>query len=101
MSLPLVRFIVLLTLLNIVSFGAVLQKQSSASQQILFDDFSYSSKNQMKKNGWILRTEPGWPGIPGARWSEDNVSIIADADSRGNQFVRMTSSTDGTGANTT
>jgi len=101
MSLPLARFIFLLALVNIVSFGAVLQKPSPSSPQILFDDFSYSNKNQMKKNGWILRTGPGWPGIPGATWSEDNISIISDTDGHGNQFLRMTSSTDGTSANTT
>src|ERR1051325_2604256 len=63
---------------------------------VLFDDFSYTTKQQMKKNGWILRTEPGWPGIPGATWSEDGVSLVKDPDQSKNRFVRMTSSTDGT-----
>ena len=70
-------------------------------KQLLFDDFSYTNKQQMKKNGWILRTEPGWPGVPGATWSEDGVSLLNHPDQRNNRIIRMTSSTDGTGANTT
>ncbi len=34
--------------------------------QILFDDFSYAGQRNLKKNGWIIRTEAGWPGVPGA-----------------------------------
>ena len=68
---------------------------------ILFDDFSYTSKQQLKKNGWILRTEPGWPGVPGATWSEAGISLLNHPDQRNNRIIRMTSSTDGTGANTT
>ena len=70
-------------------------------KQLLFDDFSYTNKQQMKKNGWILRTEPGWPDVPGATWSEDGVSLLSHPDQRNNRIIRMTSSTDGTGANTT
>lgn len=69
--------------------------------QVLFDDFSYDNPQQMKKNGWILRTEAGWPGVPGAIWKEENVSILKDADQPNNRIVRMTSATDGTAANTT
>jgi hypothetical protein len=65
-------------------------------QHLLFDDFSYTTKEQMKKNGWILRTEPGWPGIPGAIWSEANVSLLKHPTEPKNRIVRMTSSTDGT-----
>ena len=64
--------------------------------QILFDDFNYDNPQQMKKNGWILRTEPGWPGIPGAVWKEENVTILKDVDQPNNRVVRMTSGTDGT-----
>ncbi|HJP90782.1 MAG TPA: glycoside hydrolase family 16 protein [Pyrinomonadaceae bacterium] len=68
---------------------------------VFFDDFSYTNKNQLKKNGWILRTAPGWPGVPGATWSEEAVSILKDSDQSTNWILRMTSSTDGTAANTT
>ena len=61
---------------------------------VLFEDFSYANKQQMKQHGWIIRTEPGWPGVPGALWREDGVTLVKD-DSN-NQVLRMTSFTDGT-----
>jgi hypothetical protein len=69
--------------------------------QILFDDFSYRSHEQLVRNGWILRTAPGWPGVPGAAWLKENVSLHDDPARPGNRVIRMTSSTDGTSANTT
>ena len=72
----------------------------TSKPSILFDDFSYTNKDQLKKHGWILRKAPGWPGVPGANWSEDGVSIVLDPDRPGNRILRMTSSTDGTGAKT-
>jgi hypothetical protein len=68
---------------------------------MLFDDFSYTNKQQLKKNGWIIRTEAGWPGIPGALWMEEGVSLLKDSDQAGNRILRMTSTTDGPGARTT
>ena len=68
--------------------------------QVLFDDFSYGNKNQLKKNGWIVRTAPGWPGIPGATWWDEGVTLVTDPDNARNRIIRMTSSTDGTAANT-
>jgi hypothetical protein len=72
----------------------------TSKPSILFDDFSYTNKDQLKKHGWILRKAPGWPGVPGATWSEDGVSIVLDPDRPGNRILRMTSSTEGTGAKT-
>jgi hypothetical protein len=71
-----------------------------SADQILFDDFSYTSHNNLKKNGWIIRTAAGWPGVPGATWSEEGVSLLKEAEASNNSILRMTSSTDGTGANT-
>ena len=65
---------------------------------MLFDDFNYRDKKQLKKNGWIVRTEAGWPGVPGAKWLEDGVSFHKESSL---QFLRMTSSTAGTGETTT
>ena len=67
---------------------------------ILFEDFSYANKNEMKNNGWIIRTEAGWPGIPGATWWDEGVSILKDPENGNNWILRMTSSTDGSAANT-
>ena len=35
--------------------GTVPQRQ----EQLFFDDFSYKNTEAMKKNRWIIRTEPG------------------------------------------
>ena len=99
-SLVVVAFgVALLLIVSIVS--TVPRTNAAAADAIFFDDFSYSKTQEMKKNGWILRTEPGWPGIPGATWSEDGVSLHKDPVLGRNGIVRMTSSTDGTtGPNT-
>ena len=86
------------TLIIIAAIISSAPLQAAAPAPMLFDDFSYSNKDQLKKNGWIIRTEPGWPGVPGATWSEDGVSLHKESRL---QFVRMTSSTEGTGATTT
>ena len=87
-------FAVLLTIASLAAAKPV-------ADQVLFDDFSYSDKAQLKKNGWIVRTEPGWPGVPGATWSDDGVTLVKDPAQPNNYIIRMTSATDGTGPNTT
>ena len=92
-----ILFAAALAIVSVFVLTPVPLARPSSADAVLFDDFSYGNKQQMKKNGWILRTEPGWPGVPGATWSEDGISIVKEAN---NWIVRMTSSTDGTGANT-
>jgi hypothetical protein len=87
-----------IALLLVSASGSV---DSLPQAPVLFDDFTYGNKQQLKKHGWIIRTVPGWPGVPGATWSEDGVSILPDPNQPSNRILRMTSSTDGTGANTT
>jgi hypothetical protein len=87
-------FAIVASLFVIVSLSPTRSLMAPAAEPILFDDFSYFNKTQMKKHGWIVRTEPGWPGVPGAIWSEDGVSLLKDAGN--NRIVRMTSATDGT-----
>ncbi len=72
----------------------------SESSQILFDDFSYSTRDEMTANGWILRSGSGWPGVPGATFRPENVSFVDYPDQADNRLLRMTSSTGGTGENT-
>ncbi|HSK66863.1 MAG TPA: hypothetical protein VK888_08035, partial [Anaerolineales bacterium] len=64
--------------------------------QILFDDFDYSSTEEMSANGWIVRSGMGWPGVSGASFRPENVSFVEYPAQPGNRVLRMTSSTDGT-----
>ena len=68
--------------------------------QILFDDFSYSTVDEMTSNGWVVRDGTGWPGVTGASFRAENVSFVDYPDPADNRLLRMTSSTDGTGENT-
>jgi len=65
-----------------------------------FDDFSYAFPEEMTSHGWTLRAGTGWPGVTGATFRSENVSILEDADLPGNRLLRMTSSTDGMPSNT-
>src|SRR5258705_11724498 len=80
------------------------QKQSAAkeesSSQVMFDDFNYTKHEQLTNHGWIVRTAPGWPGVPGAIWTQQGVSFLSDPDQRGNRILRMISSTGGPGSAT-
>ncbi len=62
---------------------------------ILFDDFDYSSTEEMSANGWIVRSGMGWPGVTSASFRPENVSFVEYPAQPGNRLLRMTSSTDG------
>lgn len=88
-----------LLILIFVSLDSISSSEAAAPmavRHVMFDDFSYTNKAQMKKSGWIIRTEPGWPGVPGAIWSEDGVSLLKHPAEPKNRILRMTSATDGT-----
>jgi hypothetical protein len=87
-------------LIIVASVNSVPRSSAKTVDAIFFDDFGYTNNRAMKRTGWILRTEPGWPGVPGATWSEDGVSLHQDPAAADKSIVRMTSSTDGTGPNT-
>ena len=90
---------------SVLSISALLvagtRSNAQSAAPMLFDDFSYTDRQQMKQHGWIIRTEAGWPGVPGATWLEQNVWTMKDANRANNWIVRMTSTTDGTAENTT
>ena len=73
---------------------------SQKTVNTFFDDFYYSSPEEMTSNGWIIRAKAGWPGVPGATFRAENVSFLDDSQIPDNRLLRMTSSTDGTSANT-
>jgi hypothetical protein len=68
--------------------------------QIMFDDFTYTNQKELSDHGWIVRTAPGWPGVPGATWAREGVTFLNDESSPRNRVLRMTSTTDGTGEHT-
>ena len=73
---------------------------TTEESQILFDDFSYATHDEMSSNGWVVRSGSGWPGITGATFRAENVSFVDYPDPADNRLLRMTSSTDGTPENT-
>ena len=93
------KIFVAAVVLTLLIASSLLSLRAAAPAPMLFEDFSYTDKQQMKKNGWIIRTEAGWPGVPGATWLDQNVWTLKAGDN--NWIVRMTATTDGTAANTT
>jgi hypothetical protein len=70
------------------------------ASQVVFDDFSYNTTDELEAHGWVVRTKTGWPGIEHATWRRENVTFAMDPAQPGNRILRMTSSTDGTPAHT-
>jgi hypothetical protein len=67
---------------------------------VLFDDFTYATTADLAPHGWIMRTAPGWPGVPGALWGAESFSLDDDRSLAENRVLRMTSVTAGTGTGT-
>ena len=66
----------------------------------LFDDFVYADHAALEANGWVVRTAPGWPGVPGATWWPEGVSLHDSLERPGDRWVRLLAATDGTGEGT-
>lgn len=73
---------------------------AAPAEAVFFDDFSYPDLAAFHANGWKVRTETGHPGIKGATWSAQGLSFHADIPDTQSGAVRMSSVTDGSGANT-
>src|SRR5438477_11454130 len=71
-----------------------------ATRHVLFDDFNYSKPEDVAQHGWIIRTELGWPGVPGAAWGKESFSLVDGPAQTGNVLLRMTSETDGRAGHT-
>ncbi|MER5493162.1 cellulose binding domain-containing protein [Streptomyces sp. NPDC002490] len=67
--------------------------------QVLFDDFSYTSRTdpRLAANGWQLRSWAGGPGVPGATWSPEHVSF---SEQGGSSLMTLKAGTAGTSAST-
>ena len=65
-----------------------------------FDDFSYRSAAELEQGGWTPRSKTGHPGIEGAHWAPEGLSLLDDPEAKGNRLLRLRASTDGTGPGT-
>ena len=71
-----------------------------ADHGLFFDDFSYAAPAAMRAQGWQLRDGTGHPGLPGGRFDARAISLVDDPAHPGNRLVRLSATTDGTGAGT-
>jgi hypothetical protein len=71
----------------------VVGAQLAQAQQILFDDFSYTTTAQLANNGWRVRTWEGGPGLANGNWSSNNISFVTDPAAPANKLMRLKAST--------
>jgi len=69
---------------------------SASDAGVFFDDFSQRDIRELARDGWIVRDKPGHPGIAGAAWGADSISLVDDPQRRGNRLLRLAARTDGT-----
>jgi hypothetical protein len=66
-----------------------------AAPPIFFDDFSHADNTALQAAGWLLRNGTGHPGVTGARWAPEAITLLDDPEQRGNRLLRLTARTDG------
>jgi hypothetical protein len=66
------------------------------AQGVFFDDFSHADRDALAAGGWTLRTAAGHPGVLGASWRADAITLVDDPARQGNRLLRLTARTDGT-----
>lgn len=72
---------------------------SSAPQKppgVFFDDFNHADRAALAAQGWKLRSQQGHPGIEGAAWSPEAITLVDDPQQPGNRLLRLAARTDGT-----
>jgi hypothetical protein len=85
---------------HLLAAALALSTVAAQAADIFFDDFSETDVAGLRAAGWVLRDKAGHPGIEGARWAPEGVSLVADPDVAGNHLLRLTAHTDGTGPGT-
>jgi hypothetical protein len=70
--------------------------QAPATPELFFDDFSQPDVASLASRGWAVRTKPGHPGIEGAAWTGDTLTLVDDPAQPGNRLLRLAARTDGT-----
>lgn len=63
---------------------------------VFFDDFSHADRAALAAAGWTLRTAAGHPGVAGASWRADAITLVDDPARKGNRLLRLAARTDGT-----
>jgi hypothetical protein len=76
-----------------LALTSITQPCFAQSEQILFDDFTYTTTTQLANNGWRLRTWEGGPGLANSTWSTNNISFVTDPVAPANKFMRLKAST--------
>ncbi|HSI47563.1 MAG TPA: glycoside hydrolase family 16 protein [Ideonella sp.] len=79
--------------------AALLACRSTQATELFFDDFSQPTLEALTQNGWVVRNEPGHPGIAGAAWGPHTLRLVADPDTTGGRLLELEARTDGTPAN--
>jgi hypothetical protein len=90
------RTLALAGLAALLLIAASAPAPAGSKARILFDDFSYANRDGLATGGWVVRTASGWPGIEGARWAAEGVTLVDDPARRGNRLLRLSAATDGT-----
>lgn len=62
-----------------------------------FDDFGHADTTALRAFGWALRDRAGHPGVPGATWSPEGITLQRDGRTT---LLRLHGRTDGTPAGT-
>ncbi len=84
----------------VAALAAALAWPAAAAERF-FDDFGDASVEALVRDGgWTLRTAPGHPGVDGAAWRADAITLVDDPDRPGNRLLQLSARTDGTGGGT-
>lgn len=82
--------------LVVTPWGGPARAADGPEPGLFFDDFTYTAVPALAEGGWTVRTAVGHPGIPGASWGPEALSMVDDPEHPGNRLLRLTASTDGT-----
>ena len=84
------------TMCAALALAGLFASLAAHAQGVFFDDFSHADRDALAAAGWSLRTAPGHPGVTGASWRADAISLVDDPARQGNRLLRLAARTDGT-----
>lgn len=58
-------------------------------ERFMFDDFAYSTLEELEAWDWKVRTAKGWPGNPSGIWERDLVRLVDDPSLAGNRLLQL------------